>query len=413
MKKEIKIGLTVLVAFVVLVWGINFLSGRDILKIGDFYYGTYARIDGLTKASPIYYKGFKIGYVRDIDFHPTLADRFLVTFELQKEVPLPVDTRAQIYSLDLMGTKGVQLLPGKSGDMLAYGDTMMTSVMGDLKDQVSMEVLPLKDKAERLIVQLDSVFTNLGDLVDEENKVSIKESMKSFQKSMENFQRISDNLSKRLDDGGDFSNVIKRTDSVMVMLSSQGPYIDTVFQSMAGFSQQLEDAQLNESLLALKKTLNSTSDLLSTINEGEGSLGLMLKDKELYYSLTEVSASLNRLLIDVRHNPKRYVSFSAIDFGKNVTVSDGSYGVLGVVYQVQLKESKKPLQMDSVILDGKYNVFEDYRNSKYYYSVGQARSFDQIEKVYDEVRPVYDEAKIVAFENGESLSIRKAKKITE
>ncbi|MBS2099255.1 MlaD family protein [Carboxylicivirga linearis] len=410
MKKEIKIGLTVIVAFAILIWGFNFLKGRDILKVGDFYYGSYARIDGLTNASPLYYKGFKVGYVRDIDFHPTIPNRFLVTFELKKNVPLPIDSKAQIYSLDLMGTKGVQLIPGKSDELLAYGDTLQTSVMGDLKDQVSMEVLPLKDKAERLIVQLDSVFTNLGDIVDEENRTNIKETMKSFRKSMKSFQTISSRLSEELSEGGEMSNVIKRTDSVMMMLTAQGPYIDTVFQSMAGFSQQLENAQIDESLQELKKTLGNTSELLATINEGDGSLGLLLTDKELYYSLTEVSASLNRLLIDVRHNPKRYVSFSAIDLGKNVTVSDGSYGITGIVFQVQLKESKKPLQMDSVILDGKYNVFEDYRKSKYYYSVGQSRSFDEIEKVYDEVKDFYDEAKIVAFENGESLSLRKAKK---
>nr|WP_319398737.1 MlaD family protein [uncultured Carboxylicivirga sp.] len=408
MKKEVKIGLTVLVSFVILIWGFNFLKGRDILKVGDFYYGTYARIDGLTNASPIYYRGFKVGYVRDIDFHPTIPDRFIVTFELHKNVPLPADSKAQIYSLDLMGTKGVQLLPGKSKELLAYGDTMNTSVMGDLKDQVSMEVLPLKDKAERLIVQLDSVFTNLGDVVDEENKNNIKSTMRSFKNTMYNFEKLSSELSQTMSQGGEMSNVIRRTDSVMLMLTSQGPYIDTVFQSMAGFSQQLEDAQIDQSLEALKTTLNNTSELLASINEGDGSLGLLLTDKDLYYSLTEVSASLNRLLIDVRHNPKRYVSFSAIDFGKNITVTDGAYGIKGIVFQVQLEESKTPLAMDSVIIEGKYNVYEDFRKSRYFYSVGQSRSFDEIQKVYDEVKVIYDKAKIVAFENGESISVKKA-----
>lgn len=413
MKKEVKIGITVLVAFVILIWGINFLSGRDILRVGDYYYGTYARIDGLTKSGPVYYKGFKVGYVRDIDFHPTLPDQFLVTFELYKDVKFPKDTRAQIYSLDLMGSKGVQFLPGVSEQLLAYGDTMTTSVMGDLKDQVSMEVLPLKDKAERLIVKLDSLFTNLDNVVDEENRTNIKASLVSFRRTMSHFENVAGNMSAQMADGGDVSNVIKRADSVMMILASQEPYVDTVFRNMAEFSRQLESAQLDESLGALKTTLDYTSNMLASINRGDGSLGLLLTDKELYYSLTEVSANLNRLLVDVRHNPKRYVSFSAIDFGKNVTVSDGLYGVRGIVFQVQLEVSKQPLQIDSVLLDGKYRIFEDYRKSKYYYSVGQSRSFDEIQKIYREVSPLFDKAKIVAFENGDVISVRKAKKKIE
>ncbi len=410
MKKEVKIGLTVLFSFVSLVWGINFLRGRDIFHVGDYYYGSYVRIDGLTKASPVFYRGFKIGNVRDIDFHPTEPNYFLVTFELNKEIILPKDSRAQIYSLDLMGTKGVQFIPGMDTLMLAIGDTMNTSVMGDLRDQVSMEVLPLKDKAERLIVQLDSVFTNLQDLFDEENRANYKASLVSFRKSMDNFERASSNLADQMSEGGDMANIISRTDSVMLTLNSQGPYIDTVFRSMAGFSRQLEDAQIDESLAALNQTLNNTSRMLTSLNESEGSLGLLMNDKELYYSLTEVSTSLNRLLIDVRHNPKRYVSFSAIDMGKKLVVSDGAYGIKGVFFQVQLQESKKPLKMDSLVLG--YKVFEDYRKSSYYYSIGQSRDFDEIQKIYDEAKDFYGDSKVVAFENGEPISLKKAKKKT-
>lgn len=408
MKKEVKIGITVLFAFVILIWGVNFLRGRDIFQVGDYYYGTYVRIDGLTKASPVFYRGFKIGNVRNIDFHPSQANRFLVTFELNKDVLLPRDSRAQIYSLDLMGSKGVQFIPGTDSEMLAIGDTMNTSVMGDLKDQVSMEVLPLKDKAERLIVQLDSVFTNLSDLVDEENRANYKAILVSFRRSMQNFEAVSSNLAQQMAHGGDMAKLISRTDSVMMMLNSQAPYMDTVFQSMSGFSRQLENSQIDQSLEALNTTLNSTTRMLASLNESEGSLGLLMNDKELYYSLTEVSASLNRLLIDVRHNPKRYVSFSAIDMGKKVHVSDGAYGIKGVFFQVLLQESKKPLKMDSLVMG--YEVIEDYRKSKYYYSIAQSRNFDEIQKICDKSKSVFKDSKVVAFENGEPISLRKAQR---
>lgn len=413
MKKEFKIGLTVFAAFVIIIWGINFLRGRDIFNIGHYYYGVYARIDGLTNASPVFYKGLKVGAVRDIEFHSTQADMFVVTFEINKEFILPTDSKAQIYSLDLMGTKGVQFIPGNDKSTMAVGDTIMTSVMGDLKDQVSMEVLPLKDKAERLIVQLDSVFANLGDVINEQNKQNLASSIESFSRSMNNFERLSASLANKMGNDGDITNVVSRMDSLMLVLNSQAPYIDTTFRSLATFTQQLEAAQIDESLAALKTTLGHTSALLASVNEKEGSLGLLLSDKELYHSLTDVSTNLNRLLIDVRHNPNRYVNFSAINVGKKVVVSDNAYGIYGVVYQIVIEESKTPLDINSFELDSSFRVFEDYRKSHYYYSVAQSDSFDEIQKIFEKIKPFFEKSRIVAFENGEEISIKKAQKLTE
>ncbi len=413
MKKEIKIGLTVLVGFAILIWGFNFLKGRNIFSLGDEYYGVYGRLDGLDKASPIAFRGFKIGSVRSIEFHPTLPNKFVVTFSLDTDIKLPKDTRAQIYSLDLMGSKGVQFMPGSADEYLAPGDTMITSVMGDLRDQVSMEVLPLKDKAERLIVKLDSVLTDVGRVFNEDNQKNLSVSIERFSRSMRNLEQMSSNLAHKVDDGGQVSVMVQRMDSVMMMLASQRPYIDTTFKNLAGFSSQLEQARIDEVLGPLKSTLQNTTLLLNKMNEGDGSLGLLLSDKELYYSLTEASASLNRLLIDVRHNPNRYVNFSAVNLGKKVTVTEGAYGIIGIFFQVQLMESTKPLDMDSVLVKGKYNVFEDYKKGNYFYSIGQARSYEEILKIYEEVKPEYENSKVVAFENGEEISVKKARRKTK
>jgi len=412
MKKEIKIGATVLVAFLIVIWGLNFLKGRNIIQVGEYYYGVYSRIDGLTKASPVFYRGFKIGSVRDIVFHPVHADRFLVTFALNSELQLPKDSKAQIYSLDLMGSKGVQFIPGVRDDLLMIGDTMNTSVMGDLKDQVSMEVLPLKDKTERLIVKLDTVLTNI-DAIFSDEKQRFHASMINLNKSMQHFEVISRSLANKVADDGEISVMLKHTDTIMAMLSAQKPFIDTTFSNLASFSQQLESARIDESVEQLKLTLSQVNLIMDKLNKGEGSMGKMLSDDELYLSLNDVTTNLNRLLIDVRHNPKRYVSFSAIDLGRKSVVSGNENIVTGIVYQVVLKESKEPLEFSKQVLNNEYKVFEDYRDSKYYYTIGQFSTFDEAKEILDEVIKNFDESKVVALENGVSISVKKAKKITK
>ena len=139
----------------------------------------------------------------------------------------------------------------------------------------------------------------------------------------------------------------------------------------------------------------------------------MLTDDDLYASLNDVTTNLNRLLVDVRHNPKRYVSFSAIDMGKKIIVSDDNSGVSQIVYQVVLKESKEPLDFYKQIRDGKYKVFEDYRNSRYFYSIGQVRTFDEAQSILNEVKNTFDKAKIVALRDGMLISVKKAKKLAK
>ncbi|MCT4591673.1 MAG: MlaD family protein [Carboxylicivirga sp.] len=412
MKREVKIGLTVFVAFLILLWGFNFLKGRNIIEVGTSYYGVYDRIDGLTKASPVFFRGFKIGSVRDIEFHPSMPNRFLVTFTLNDEIDIPVDSKAQIYSLDLMGSKGVQFVSGSSDQMLAVGDTMNTSVIGDLADKMSMEVLPLKDKTERLIVKLDTVLTNIGKMFGEEEG-RFKSSMYNLDRSLRHFESISRNLAKKMEDDGEVTSMILRTDSLLAMMNAQRPYIDSTFSNLAGFTRQMEAANIDQTVDQLRKTLSSTSTLLDSINAGKGSMGKLMTDEELYNTLNAVSNNLNRLLIDFRHHPDRYVSFSAVNFGRKVVVSEGAYGVGGIVYEVQINESKKPLDFGTTILNGKYQVYEDYRNSKYVYTLGQTTNFDEASEILDEVKEKYDESVIVALENGVPISIKKARRMTD
>jgi len=289
---------------------------------------------------------------------------------------------------------------------------MNTSVMGDLKDQVSMEVLPLKDKTERLIVKLDTVLTNI-DAIFSDEKQRFHASMINLNKSMQHFEVISRSLANKVADDGEISVMLKHTDTIMAMLSAQKPFIDTTFSNLASFSQQLESARIDESVEQLKLTLSQVNLIMDKLNKGEGSMGKMLSDDELYLSLNDVTTNLNRLLIDVRHNPKRYVSFSAIDLGRKSVVSGNDNIVTGIVYQVVLKESKEPLKFSKQVLNNEYKVFEDYRDSKYYYTIGQFSSFDEAKKILDEVIKNFDESKVVALENGVPISVKKARKITK
>ena len=83
------------------------------------------------------------------------------------------------------------------------------------------------------------------------------------------------------------------------------------------FSDDLDSIMLN-----LKSTLSSFDNLLATIENGEGSIGKLMKDDGAYNNLNAATKQLEQLLEDMKLNPKRYVHFSL--FGKKAKQYDAN-----------------------------------------------------------------------------------------
>ncbi len=407
-KKEIKIGLVTIFALVVLGWGFNFLKGHNILGRGVNYYGVYSNVSGMNEACPIFYRGLKIGSVRNIDLHPTQHDKLLVNFVIVKDISFPANSVARIYSLDLMGTKGVEIVEGDSKKMLLPNDTIRTYVVGDFKDQLSIEVLPLKEKMEKLMVNFDSLLININKLFTGENKENISESIRQLNLTMTYTTKMSRSLAKSFSEGGEYNSIMKYTDSIVMALNQQTPYLDTTFRNLATFSKQLNNVDIQTTLLELNNSLKQATSLFEGLNEGDGSMGMLLNDKELYYNLVDASANLNRLLMDVRHQPKKYVRFSAIGTGKSYYTDGQIGGAKGIVFQVKLFEAKNPVRLDSSEIAGKYRIFENFDGKKFFYTAGQSRDYNSIKLVFEEAKVSYPQSEIIALENGRLISVDKA-----
>lgn len=397
-------------SLVVLIWGMNFLKGTNIFLSGDTYYGVYSRVDGLNQGSPIYYKGFKVGSVREIKMHPTQQGLFLIAFFINEPVQLNENTVAQIYSLDLMGSKGVQLIEAPGTRLLMPGDTLRTSVMGDLVDQVSMEVLPLKEKTERLIVKLDSVLTDIGSVFSVENRKNLEYSIKSLHHTMANVALISEKLNHALDDKGSIGMSLSNLEAFTNALQMQRANLDIITANLAGFAVQLNQSDISGLMSSADSTLIVLNDLIEKATKGDGSLGMLLSDQSLYLNMQDATANMDRLLADIRHNPERYLHFSAVNLGRRIYVNtDESLAEeKGIIFKVKVAQSNTPLEIrNTIVLDDKV-VFEDYNGKNYVYTVGETRSYPEILKLNDRLLPVFPEASIIALKDGKPIRLKSA-----
>ncbi len=404
--REHKIGLVVLVSFVLIIWGMNYLKGWNIFRPGDRYYAVYSRVDGLTEASPIFFQGFKIGTVRKIDIHPTRKNSFLVEFTLTKNITLPQDSKAQIYSTDLMGGKGVEFISGESFVLVAPGDTLGASVIGDFVDQMSMQVLPLKDKTEKLIVKLDSALTQASAFLDDKTRMYVKSSLRDLSISMANMAEISVALNAEMKEGGSIRNGLVRIDSLTKTLEDNREKIASMINNLHAFSSEMKEANVAQTITSLNQSLSSVNLLLENIKDGKGTAGKIISSDELYNQIMGITKNTDQLLADIQANPKRYVHFSAIDLGRS---SKSNYETSNqkVDFYIELDRTKQSLQLNSEGLQSGYKINEDFDGKEYIYTIAHTQNYEVLAPLLADVKEKWPNAKIVALKNGEPIRLEK------
>ena len=184
----IKIGLLVVTAILLLVLGIGYLRGKDIFNKDNNYYVVYNEVNGLTSSSSVMINGYKIGQVMSIALYQDTAEYLVVKIMIKSKYKVRKGSVAQIYSTDLMGTKAIRLLYGKGTEYYSDGDTLPGTLEGDLMEQVNMEILPLKRKAESLLGSIDTAIVMFRAVFNEKTQENLRKTFVSLKNTVANLE---------------------------------------------------------------------------------------------------------------------------------------------------------------------------------------------------------------------------------
>jgi len=319
-KKEITIGLVVVVAIGLLVVGLNYLKGVNIFSQPTVYYGVYERINGLEESNPIMINGYKIGQVREIKILNDGSGRLLVTMMLSKDISIPKDTKALLKSADILGSMQIHFILGESAVMAQSGDTLTPDVEGDLVEEVNAQLKPIKMKAESLISSVDSVIRVIELILNAESQQNLIESFKGINNAIASLERTSfrvDTLvaEQRYRIGSIFANI----DDITTTLNENSAELDNIIKNFSQISDTLAKADIATTVVNANAALAEVQEITAKINRGEGSLGMLINNPDLYNKLESASNNLDLLVEDLRVNPNRYVQFSV--FGRKNTKS--------------------------------------------------------------------------------------------
>lgn len=412
--KTSKIGIVFAISFMVLVWGINFLKGRDIFRTEKVYIARYKNVGGLETSTVVQLNGLKIGYVREIYFADDLSGDLIVKIAVFNKFPLPVGTTAEIANNDLLGSKVVKLSLGKSSQFYQHNDTIKTKIESDLMSQVTEQIAPIKAKAERLIVSLDSIVSGVSLLLNSESRRNIEKSIKQISLTMENLEQISSDLSQVVStQKTNLSASIINLKELTENLNKDSKALGKILNNFSAISDSINPAELKSTITHLNRSAAGLETILSNINNSNGTLGLLVKDSTLYTQLTESSENLNRLLIDLKTNPHRYLKISAIDLGKEVylTPAPAYKTIENIDFKVFLFSSNVKIPLESSIFQGIKNIEELKERSKFLYFAGEDKSYDKIRIILNKVQLSFPQATLKAYRNKEEISLKKALKI--
>jgi len=324
-KKYILYGLIAVVILAVGYWGLNFLRGTSLFKKTSKYYVYYERIEGLNESSPVTVNGYKIGQVSKISFLPENDCKLLVTLEITDEFQLPDSTVARIYSMDLMGSKGVELIFGKSGEYLHPNDTLIGEIEQSLKDQVSVQMLPVKNQAEDLMKEIEKAIAVISYIFNEETRDNLEQSFASIKTTMTYIENSAYGLDTMLTrESGKISRILSNVEFISLSLRNSQDEINNVINNMSSFSDTLAALEVSNTILQANQALTEFNSIMEKVNAGEGTIGQLLNDDKLAIQLEEAAVNLDKLLKDLRLNPKKYVNFSLMNIGRTVNVTDES-----------------------------------------------------------------------------------------
>ena len=283
------------------ILGFSYLKSTPLFDDSKTFYVVYDHVGGLQPGTQVSINGYAVGKVNDIRFKDS-SGKLLVTFSVDKSFEFSKNSPAELYDTGIIGGKGVQIQPVFDGAPPAKsGDTLPSSTRPGLTELVQQKLTPLQLKIEGAVTHADSLLFNFNQVLDENTRQNLRETISGLKEVVASFQKTSNGLNDLLADNR------SRIDSTL-------DNIGQVSANLARLSDTLSTSGLGRAIASLESTLGHLNTVLARMESGEGTMGRLLKDDSLYVNLNEASRQLELLLQDFRLNPKRYVNVSV--FGK-------------------------------------------------------------------------------------------------
>lgn len=341
MSNELKVGLLTIISLAVFYAGFSYLKGKGIFSNRKAYYVKYDNVQGLVQSSPVYFLGLNVGIVEELRILESTNSHILAKILVDDNVPINKKSIAKISSTGLISDKAITIvlnnenfvrgMPPKS-QYCEEGDTLIADIELDITSQVALEVRPVREKADKMMGSIDSILNVIKGVFDQRTQNNIISSVESVEGTLTNFEKTTSDFNIYIEEErARFDRIITNVESITKdlaitnrevnsMISQNTNRISNIMENadkmvanIENITADVADLEIQQTITNLQMSLDDLDKTLQKVNDGEGSLALLLNDDQLYRTLDKTTKSLDFLINDLKDNPKKYVQFSLIE----------------------------------------------------------------------------------------------------
>jgi phospholipid/cholesterol/gamma-HCH transport system substrate-binding protein len=323
MKNEVRVGVVLILGIVLIVFGTIWLQGWRIGREEQEVTGWFREVGQIQRGNPVKLRGVHIGRVEAITLDPAAAG-VAVRLSVAADVTLPEDPvvllapeslfgdwQAEIHSrsrypfYDYAISPDPAIVPGYSlpdmsrltavADRIAENLAVITDrVELAFTDETALNIREAIDNIQRVTARLTGLV--------EAQEQTVRDVASGLETTTETLQRAAESAGRTFEHieaaiaQGQLSAIVANVDR----LTRQ---VDTLSQALIMASRDMGGAAASaDSVFASLRAISRA------LEEGEGTLGLLLQDTALYGELVLTSSLVQDLIRDFQRNPRRYIN---------------------------------------------------------------------------------------------------------
>lgn len=294
--KEIKVGILALICGVALYFGFNFLKGEDFFSTTNKYVVYYENVDGLTISNPVVVDGFAIGRVKNMNLEIVDGKRRVkIVLDVRDDIPVGDSTVAVLTSSDLLGGKAIVLRLGKNSTLYKTGDVLIGTTERSITEE-------LEDRVRPVLNTLDTTLNRVNHLIDPEDKNIIKRSLQNMERTTALLEKMAGENRRTFNEVGD------QLKGLMVAFAETERKIAPLFDKMGVFADSLNTLHLAETIRDVESAIANMNAIMMKINSTDGTVGMLMNDKQLYEKLNKSLISMDSLMNHINTNPDHFMA---------------------------------------------------------------------------------------------------------
>lgn len=306
--REVKTAILAISGIVLFIFGFSYLKGTNLLENDIIIYAKYDNVEGLKPSTPVTVNGYAIGKVLDIYFEDEKSGTLIVKMSVDTNFKFSKNSKAELFQNGFIGGKAIQIIPAYDAAPHAKtGDYLKSKTKEGVMELVNERLTPLQEKIEKVMSETDTLLVGFNNTFDAKAQADLKNSIANLNATVASFNATAKSLNSLID-----TNKSK--------LDKTLSNFETTSGNLSTMTDKMAQVDIAKTVQELQATIKKFDNVMASIENGDGSIGKLLKDEKLYQNLSGASKQMEELLEDMKLNPKRYVHFSL--FGKKAKQYD-------------------------------------------------------------------------------------------